>query len=108
MCLAIPGKIISINEEQDEALYADGNSVTGKVLMGGIKKDVNLELLPEAALGDYVLVHVGVAISIVDEAEAEETLQFLDKMGDLDELEPEKKLRRDLAAEKKHKPAEMA
>lgn len=61
----------------------------GKVLMGGITKDVNLELLPEAEIGDYVLIHVGVAISIVDEEEAEETLKFLDQMGDLDELEPD-------------------
>jgi hydrogenase expression/formation protein HypC len=100
MCLAIPGKITSINEQQDEALYGEGQSVIGKVLMGGIKKEVNLELLPDAKLGDYVLVHVGVAISIVDEQEAEETLQFLDEMGDLAELEPEEKMRRDLAAER--------
>jgi hydrogenase expression/formation protein HypC len=94
MCLAIPGKITSINEQQDEALYSEGHSTTGKVLMGGIKKEVNLELLPEAEIGDYVLIHVGVAISIVDEQEAEETLQFLDQMGDLDELEPEKAVAR--------------
>jgi hydrogenase expression/formation protein HypC len=101
MCLAIPGKITSVNKQQDEALYSDGQAVSGKVLMGGIKKDVNLELLPEAGIGDYVLIHVGVAISIVDEEEAEETLQFLDKMGDLDELDPEKKLYEELKVEKK-------
>jgi hydrogenase expression/formation protein HypC len=66
----------------------EGRARLGKVLMGGITKDVNLELLPEAEIGDYVLIHVGVAISIVDEEEAEETLNFLDQMGDLDELTP--------------------
>jgi hydrogenase expression/formation protein HypC len=96
MCLAIPGKIISINESQDE----NGNTITGKVLMGGIKKDVNLDLLSEVNIGDYVLIHVGVAITIVDEKEAERTLKFADMMGDLDELEPEKQLRKELEAEK--------
>jgi hydrogenase expression/formation protein HypC len=94
MCLAIPGKITSINESQDE------NGITGKVLMGGIKKDVNLDFLPEVNIGDYVLIHVGVAITIVDEKEAERTLKFADMMGDLDELEPEKQFRKELEAEK--------
>ena len=83
MCLAIPGKITSMEGSKEN------HTRLGKVLMGGITKDVNLELLPEAGIGDYVLIHVGVAISIVDEKEAEDTLQFLDKMGDLDELTPE-------------------
>lgn len=83
MCLAIPGKITSMEEP------IEGRARLGKVVMGGITKDVNLQLLPEADVGDYVLIHVGVAISIVDEKEAEDTLQFLEKMGDLDELTPE-------------------
>jgi len=94
MCLAIPGKITSLEEPEDD------QPRLGKVLMGGIKKDVNLELLPEAGIGDYVLIHVGVAISIVDEEEAEDTLQFLDKMGDLDELTPEDIIKEELEKKK--------
>ena len=64
MCLAIPGKIIAITEQLDETFRR------GKVSFGGILKDVNLFMVPEAAIGDYVLVHVGVAINKVDEEEA--------------------------------------
>ena len=62
MCLAVPGKIISVSGE-DLARQ-------GRVDFGGILKEVNLAYLPEAQLGDYVLVHVGFAISVVDEEEA--------------------------------------
>jgi len=58
----------------------------GKVEMGGIVKEINLQLVPEAKENDYVLVHVGVAISIVDEAEAKSSLEFLQQMNELDEL----------------------
>lgn len=83
MCLAIPGKVVSISNETDEI------SRPGKVSFGGILKEVNLCFLPEASVGDYVLVHVGVALSVVDEELAHETLNYLQQMGELDELEPE-------------------
>jgi hydrogenase expression/formation protein HypC len=80
MCLAIPGKIISITSELDETFR------NGKVSFGGITREVNLSLVPEARVGDYVLVHVGAAISVVDETEAQETFEYLKQIGELDEL----------------------
>lgn len=80
MCLAVPGKIVSING-QDELRAGD-------VSFGGIVKRVNLAYVPEAGIGDYVMVHVGFAISVVDETEAQNTLQYLEQMGELAELEP--------------------
>lgn len=80
MCLAIPGKILSI-EEQIESTFR-----IGKVSFGGITKNINLGLVTEAEVGDYVLVHVGVAISVVDEEEATRTMNFLQGTGDLDDL----------------------
>lgn len=80
MCLAIPGKIISM-EDQLESIFQ-----VAKVSFGGIVKKINLGLLPEAKVGDYVLVHVGVAISIIDEEEAKNTMDFLEGTGELDEL----------------------
>lgn len=82
MCLAIPGKIESITDQLDEIFRI------GKVSFGEIRKDINLSLVPEAKIGDYVLVHVGVAISIVDEVEAKRTFDLLLQMGETDELEP--------------------
>jgi len=83
MCLAIPGKIIAITDQLDETFR------TGKVSFGGIMKSVNLCMVPEAQEGDYVLVHVGVAISKVDEEEAKLTFSYLQQMGEAAELEPE-------------------
>lgn len=80
MCLAIPGKIVSITPSDEEMM------TIGKVNFGGIHKNVNLSMVPEAKIDDYVLVHVGLAISIVDEEEAKKTLKFLEGMGELDEL----------------------
>ena len=80
MCLAIPGKILEI-EPHDESVFH-----IGKVSFSGVTKKINLSLVPEAKVGDYVLVHVGVAVSIVDEEEAQKTLHFLQGTGDLDEL----------------------
>ncbi len=77
MCLAIPGKIVSIDG-------LDDTFRTGKVSFGGIIKDVNLCMLPEAKIDDYVLVHVGVAISIVDEEEAKLTFNYLNQMGEVE------------------------
>ncbi|CAM3196616.1 HypC/HybG/HupF family hydrogenase formation chaperone [Rhodothermus bifroesti] len=81
MCLAIPGKIVAIT--QDEPL-----SRVGKVDFGGIFKEVNLTLVPEARVGDYVMVHVGVAISVVDEAEAYRVFEYLQQIDELTELKP--------------------
>ena len=83
MCLAIPGKLTAITGQLDETFRV------GKVSFGGIQKEVNLSMVPEAKIGDYVLVHVGVAISIVDEEEAKTTFEYLKKIGELEELEPE-------------------
>ncbi len=80
MCLAIPGKIISIDDGVDELLRI------GKVSFDGIIKEVNLALVPDAKVGDYVLVHVGSAISIVDEEEANRTMSILRQLGEIDEL----------------------
>lgn len=84
MCLAIPGKIISISSEEG----ADAVFRQGKVSFGGITKEVNLCMVPEATVGDYVLVHVGVAISRIDEEEAQKTFEYLALMGETNELTP--------------------
>jgi hydrogenase expression/formation protein HypC len=81
MCLAIPGKIVSIVSQLDETFR------TAKVSFGGIMKDINLCMVPEAQPGDYVLVHVGVAISKVDEEEALKTFSYLKQMGEVAELD---------------------
>jgi hydrogenase expression/formation protein HypC len=75
MCLAIPGKIISVAGD-------DPLSRTGKVDFGGILKEVNLACVPEANVGDYVIVHVGFALSKVDEKEANEVFEYLRQMED--------------------------
>jgi hydrogenase expression/formation protein HypC len=79
MCLAVPGKIVSIEE-------ADATFRNGRVNFGGIVKNVNLSYVPEAKIGDYVVVHVGFALSIVDEKEAAQVFEYLKQMGDLTEL----------------------
>ena len=79
MCLAVPGKIISIEA-------ADATFRTGRVDFAGIVKNVSLSYVPEAMIGDYVLVHVGFALSIVDEAEAQQVFKYLREMGELAEL----------------------
>ena len=79
MCLSIPGKIMSIaNEGSLECM--------GKVNFGGIVKEASLAYVPEAKVGDYVIVHVGFAISIVDEEEAARVFEYLKEMEDLSEL----------------------
>ena len=80
MCLAVPGKILSI-EGTDPMLR------TAKVDFGGIAKQINLAYVPEANVGDYVLVHVGFAISTIDEEEARQVFDYLRQMGDLAEIE---------------------
>ncbi len=80
MCLAIPGKITAIESALDDTFRV------GRVSFGGVTKEVNLAMVPEANIGDYVMVHVGVAISVVDEAEAQLTFTYLKQVGELDEL----------------------
>lgn len=82
MCLAIPGKVLSI--AGDEPLQR-----AGRVSFGGIVKEVNLAFVPEAQVGDYVIVHVGVAISRVDEAEAQRVFDYLRQMDEMVELQPD-------------------
>jgi len=79
MCLAIPGKVIEVTQDQHGVRL-------GKANFGGIVKTVCLEYTPEVKLGDYVLVHVGFALSKVDEAEAEKTYQLLAELQQLGEL----------------------
>jgi hydrogenase expression/formation protein HypC len=79
MCLAVPGKIMSISG--DEPLDR-----VGRVNFGGIVKEASLAYVPEAKVGDYVIVHVGFAISMVDEHEANKVFEYLDAMGELGEL----------------------
>jgi hydrogenase expression/formation protein HypC len=78
MCLAVPGKIVSVVGE-DLARQA-------RVDFGGVLKEVNLAYVPEAKVGEYVLVHVGFAISVVDEEEAGKVFGYLKEMGELGEL----------------------
>jgi hydrogenase expression/formation protein HypC len=81
MCLAVPGKILDIVGD-DPYLRA------GRVSFGGVVKQVSLACVPEAKVGDYVLVHVGMALSVVDEDEAAEVFTCLQAMGELAELAP--------------------
>jgi hydrogenase expression/formation protein HypC len=80
MCLAVPGKILNI-EGSDPLL------VSGRVDFSGIVKQVNLAYVPEAKTGDYVLVHAGFAISVIDEEQASEVFRFLRKMDEMSEPE---------------------
>ena len=85
MCLAIPGKIVSISGE--------GFERTGKINFGGVLKDVNLAYVPKAKVDDYVIVHVGFAINTLDESEANKVFEYLkemDELGELNEGEKEK------------------
>jgi len=81
MCLSIPGKLIKIVSELDATFR------TGKVSFDGIIKEVSLTLVPEAKVNDYVLVHVGAAISIIDEDEAKKTFDLLKQLDELHELD---------------------
>lgn len=81
MCLSIPGKLIAITAQLDETFRI------GKVSFDGVIKEVNLTLVPEAKLEDYVMVHVGAAISVVDEEEARKTFEILKQLGELNDLD---------------------
>lgn len=78
MCLAIPGKIISIEE--------NSNPKMAKVSFGGAIKNICIEWVPEAKVGDYVLVHVGFALNVIDEKEAEETLKLIRDIDNTEEI----------------------
>ena len=80
MCLSVPGKLIEISSQLDEVFRV------GKVSFDGIIKEVSLTLVPEAIVGDYVLIHVGAAISIVDEDEAKKTFELLKQLDELHDL----------------------
>ncbi len=77
MCLAVPGKILDAELQSGSRL--------GRVQFGGITRQVNLDFVPEAEVGDYVVVHVGFAISRVDAEEAQRTYQLLAEMGALED-----------------------
>jgi len=79
MCLAIPGKIVAFHERNGLRM--------GKIDYGGITRDACLEYTPDAVMGDYVMVHVGFAISKVDEQEAARTYQYLAELDQLAEIE---------------------
>ena len=74
MCLAIPVRIVSIDGDEAETEIA------------GVRRRVSIALTPEAKLGDYVLLHTGYAIGVIDEAEAEETLKLLEEIASLSEI----------------------
>jgi len=76
MCLAVPGKILETREENGSRL--------GRVQFGGITRLVQLDFVPEAEVGDYVIVHVGFALSKVNAEEAQRTYQLLEEMGMLE------------------------
>ena len=78
MCLAVPGKLMNITGVDLER--------SGKVDFGGVMKNVNLAYVPEAQVGDYVIVHVGFALSKIDEEEAQRVFGYLKAMGELEEL----------------------
>jgi hydrogenase expression/formation protein HypC len=74
MCLAIPGKIVSINDTE-EAIFR-----SGEISFDGVMREVNLAAVPDARVGDYVLIHVGMAITVVDEDEAKKSLALFRQM----------------------------
>ena len=79
MCLGIPGRVVETYLEHDVRM--------GRVDFGGVRRSVCLDHVPDAQPGHYVIVHVGFALSVIDEAEAERVFAFLKEMDQLDELE---------------------
>ncbi len=78
MCLGIPGKVVETYQEHDVLM--------GKVDFGGVAKRVCLDHVPEVHVGNYVIVHVGFALAVVDEEEAQQVFSFLRQMNELEEL----------------------
>ncbi len=81
MCLAIPGEVLEITKDEPSAR-------TGVVSFAGAKRAINLSLVPEARVGEFVLVHVGIAISVIDAHEAQQVFRYLEEIQEL-ELPPE-------------------
>lgn len=81
MCLGIPGKI--------KEIYTQDNTKMGKIDFNGVELEVCLEAVPEAKVGEYVIVHAGFAISSMSESDAQETLDILEKLGELEEFQAE-------------------
>ena len=79
MCLAVPGRLLDLSGD-------DPLTRVGRADFGGVVKQINLAFAPEAGVGDYVLVHVGFAIAVIDEAEAERIFTHLEEIGELDEF----------------------
>lgn len=82
MCLAVPGKLLSVSGAADVMR-------TGRVDFGGVVKEINLAFVPEADVGDYVLVHVGFAITVIDEVEAARVFEHLRAIDGLRDIESE-------------------
>lgn len=82
MCLAVPGQIVSISGVADDLMRM------GRIDFGGVIKEINLAFVPEAEIGSYVLVHVGFALTVIDEAEAARVFEHLREIDDLREIEP--------------------
>ncbi len=78
MCLAVPGKVVSIDDSNPELKMA-------KVNFGGVNKNICIQWLPEVKIGEYVLAHVGFALSKIDEKDAEDTIKILRDMGELED-----------------------
>ncbi|MFV1979220.1 MAG: HypC/HybG/HupF family hydrogenase formation chaperone [Myxococcota bacterium] len=78
MCLAIPGKLVTMEGDTPETR-------TGTVDFGGIQRVINLAYVPEAEIGNYVLVHVGFGLAVIDEVEAEKTQALLEELGEFEE-----------------------
>ncbi|MFJ2840636.1 HypC/HybG/HupF family hydrogenase formation chaperone [Streptomyces griseofuscus] len=78
MCLAVPGKVVSIDHQADP--------LTGLIDFGGVRKQVCLEYLPEVRVGEYVIVHVGFALQRLDEESARASLELFDQLGLLEEV----------------------
>jgi len=85
MCLGIPGQIKEFYTKDEQFRFA-------KVNFGGVTKEVCMDCVPEAEVGDYVIVHVGFALSKVDDAEAKRVFEYLEEIGELEELAAGKKL----------------
>jgi hydrogenase expression/formation protein HypC len=79
MCLAIPGKLISIEPSEDPIFRS------GRVSFEGVIREVNLAAVPEVKVGQYVLVHVGLALNVIDEEEAQRTLEYFRELGELED-----------------------
>lgn len=82
MCLAVPGRILSLSGD-------DPIIRVGRVDFGGVSMEINLAYVPEARIGDYVLVHVGFALTVINEAEAERVLACLREIAELDATQAE-------------------